>query len=120
MAAPGWTDDHCHLPADATQAAALVAEAGAAGVTRLVTVGTDVESSRRALANARAHPGSVWATAGIHPHDAKDGGLDEVEALLAEPEVVAVGECGFDLYYEHSTLAQQRPVFAAQIALAKA
>jgi TatD DNase family protein len=113
-----WTDDHCHLPADAVLAAEQVAEARTAGVERLITVGTDISSSRAALALARAHPGVVWATAGIHPHDAKDGGIDALSALLAEPEVVAVGECGLDYHYDHSPRPVQREVFAAQIALA--
>jgi TatD DNase family protein len=113
-----WTDDHCHLPLDADAAAEQVAEARAAGVERLITVGTDVASSRAALAAARAHPGVVWATAGVHPHDAKDGGVAEIAALLREPEVVAVGECGFDFHYDHSPREVQREVFAAQIALA--
>jgi TatD DNase family protein len=119
-----WTDDHCHLPADLALAAEQVAEAQAAGVQRLITVGTDVASSRAALAAARAHPGVVWATAGLHPHDATDAAdeqaLEAIEGLLAEPEVVAVGECGLDYHYDHSPRPVQRDVFAAQIALAHA
>ena len=61
----------------------------------------------------------MWATAGVHPHEAKDG-LDGLEALLGEPEVVAVGECGLDFHYDHSPRDQQAEVFAAQIALAHA
>ena len=61
----------------------------------------------------------VWATAGVHPHDAKDG-LGGLEALLVEPEVVAVGECGLDFHYDHSPRDQQAEVFAAQIAMALA
>ena len=113
-----WTDDHCHLPADASVAATVVAEAAAAGVTRLITVGTDVESSRLAITHARAHAGVVWATAGVHPHDAKDGGVDEVERMLGDADVVAVGECGLDYHYDHSPRDVQRGVFAAQVALA--
>ncbi len=113
-----WTDDHCHLPADAVAAADLVAEADEAGVSRLITVGTDVASSRLAIDHARAHAGRVWATAGVHPHDAKDAGVDAIEAMLHEPGVVAVGECGLDYHYDHSPRDVQRDVFAAQIALA--
>lgn len=111
-----WFDHHCHLPADA--AAATVAAAREAGVARMLTVGTDAAASQQALATARDHPGVVWATAGVHPHEARHGGLDVVEALLGEPEVVAVGECGLDYYYEHSPREAQRSVFAAHIALA--
>lgn len=112
-----WTDQHCHLPpADTPKVVELVDEARDAGVTRLVTVGTTVDQSRRALEVARRFAG-VWATAGVHPHDAKDG-LDGLEELLGEPEIVAVGECGLDYHYDHSPRSVQRDVFAAQIELA--
>ena len=110
-----WTDNHCHLPAGA-EADVTIAEARAAGVTRMITVGTEVEHSRQAVAVAAAHEG-VWATAGVHPHDAADG-LDGIVELLGAPEVVAVGECGLDYHYDHSPREAQRDVFAAQIALA--
>jgi TatD DNase family protein len=113
-----WTDDHCHLP-DGEAGDDLVAEATEAGVERFVTVGTDVASSARMVEIARRHPGSVLATAGVHPHDAKRG-IEGLEAVLAEPEVVAVGECGLDFYYDNSPRDVQREVFAAQIALARA
>lgn len=116
-----WTDDHCHVHyrgAAAADVARLVDDARAAGVERLITVGCDLEDSRAALAAAAAHPG-VFATAGVHPHDAKDG-IEGLEALLATPGLVAVGECGLDYFYEHSPRDVQRDVFAAQIALAHA
>jgi TatD DNase family protein len=121
-----WTDAHCHLAFEGGPGASehgmsvadTVAEAKAAGVGRLVTVGTDLAASRAALGHARAHEG-VWATAGIHPHDAVDG-VDGIDGLLAEPEVVAVGECGLDYHYDHSPRPVQREVFAAQVALAHA
>jgi TatD DNase family protein len=112
-----WTDAHCHIPYEGV-GEEVIAEARAAGVDRLVTVGTDLASSRAALDVARRHP-SVWSTAGVHPHDA-GGGLEGIEALLTEPEVVAVGECGLDYHYDHSPREVQRDVFAAQIALAHA
>jgi TatD DNase family protein len=112
-----WTDDHCHLPAEPAEAAQLVQDAHDASVERLITVGTDLATSKAAIAAARAHPGTVFATVGLHPHDATNG-LDGLEPLLAEPEVVAVGECGLDYHYDHSPRDVQRDVFAAQIALA--
>ncbi len=112
----GWTDNHCHLDGDAGVAARAVAGAGRAGVLRLLDVGTDVTTSAAAIARARAHDG-VWATAGVHPHDATDG-IAGLEALLGEPEVVAVGECGLDYHYDRSPRSIQRDVFAAQVALA--
>jgi TatD DNase family protein len=111
-----WTDAHCHIPYEGVGEDA-VAEAAAAGVGRLITVGTDLASSRAVLEVARGH-GGVWATAGVHPHDAKGADLDGIEALLAEPQVVAVGECGLDYHYDHSPRDVQREVFAAQVALA--
>jgi TatD DNase family protein len=114
-----WTDDHCHLETDPQRAAAQVAAAAEAGVERMISVGCDVAQSAAYVDAARRHPGAVWATAGVHPHDAKDG-IGGLEALLAEPEVVAVGECGLDFFYEHSPRDVQREVFVAQIALAKA
>jgi len=111
-----WVDDHCHLPDDEEAAAAQVAEAAAAGVTGMITVGTTVGHSAAAIALARTLSG-VWATAGVHPHDASDG-LDGLDALLDAPEVVAVGECGLDYHYDHSPRDRQRDVFAQQIALA--
>jgi TatD DNase family protein len=114
-----WTDDHCHLDLTAERgpsADEAVEAARAAGVERLVTVGTDVGSSRTAIEVARRFDG-VWATAGVHPHDA-EGGWVGLEELLAEPEVVAVGECGLDYHYDHSPREVQRESFAVQIAMA--
>jgi TatD DNase family protein len=97
-----------------------VQRARAAGVTRLVCVGTDAGQSRRALALAGDE---VWATVGLHPHDAKEG-VEGVAALLDEvvgsdcSSLVAVGECGLDYHYDHSPRVTQREAFAAQVALA--
>ncbi len=112
-----WFDNHCHLE-PGPEGAAAVARASAAGVDRLIDVGTDLARSRQAIATARRLEG-VSATAGVHPHDAA-GGIDGIEALLAEPEVVAVGECGLDYHYDHSPRDVQRRAFAAQIGLAHA
>ncbi len=121
---PVWIDNHCHLhhgdgrEADAAEVADAVAGARAAGVERMITVGCDVGDSRAALAVAAAHAG-VYATVGVHPHEAS-GGIEGLEALLGEPGVVAVGECGLDYHYDHSPREVQREVFAAQVALAHA
>lgn len=111
-----WFDNHCHLEPDSS----VVDDAVAAGVARMITVGTDVERSVEAAGVARAHPGVVWATAGVHPHDARHGGIGAIAALLAEPEVIAVGECGLDYHYDHSPRDVQQVAFAAQIELANA
>lgn len=117
MARGGYTDSHCHiddrLPGGAEGA---VAAARTAGVSRMITVGCDEASSRTAIEMA-ARFDDVWATVGVHPHDAKDG-VGFVEGLLDAPRVVAVGECGLDYHYDHSPRDVQRAVFAAQIAIA--
>ena len=108
-----WFDNHCHLGDDADE---VVARARASGVIGMVTVGCDLADSRAAVATASRHDG-VWATAGVHPHEAS-GGVDGLVGLLAEPVVVAVGEAGLDFHYDHSPRDVQRDVFAAQVALA--
>ena len=111
-----WADHHCHLPAG-DAATDVISEARSAGVDVLINVGTDVEDSRRAVSVAAAHDG-VWATAGVHPHEASSG-LDGLEALvLGHNAVVAVGETGLDYHYDHSPRPVQRRVFAAQVELA--
>ena len=115
-----WVDSHCHLQSVSGGAGEALARARGAGVEWLVCVGTDLETSRQAVELARSHPGEVLATVGLHPHDASRLG-DEWDALVEltqADEVVAVGECGFDLYYEHSPRAAQEHAFRAQIRLA--
>lgn len=111
----GWVDSHCHLD-PGPEGAQAVADAHAAGVTRLVDVGTDLANSRIAIDVAAAHA-QVWATVGVHPHDAASG-IDGMAELLTRPKVVAVGECGLDYHYDNSPRDAQRAAFAAQIALA--
>jgi TatD DNase family protein len=93
-----------------------VHDARAAGVTRLITVGTDLAQSAAVVAVANAHDG-VWAAVGLHPHDAGQG-VATIVPLLDAPKVVAVGECGLDYHYDHSPRDVQRAAFAEQIALA--
>ena len=145
-----WFDSHCHLQNEfgspegdgpvephADRLAATIARASEAGVTRLVCVGTGATSSAEAVALARAmrRPGgpavaegvAMWATIGLHPHDAVDG-VDSLDALLAtelgdgtdpgDRVVVGIGECGLDYHYDHSPRPVQREAFALQIELA--
>lgn len=119
MSSVRWTDDHCHIGGDEGRwpdADDAVAEARAGGVERMIVVGTDLATSRDAIAVAARFDG-VWATVGVHPHDSS-GGLDGIVELLAAPGVVAVGECGLDYHYDHSPRDVQRAAFASQIALA--
>jgi TatD DNase family protein len=114
------TDSHAHLDACDEPAAALVERAKEAGVTRIVTIGTGIESCRRALAIAEANEG-VFAALGIDPHQASSpeaGRVDELRELLAHEKAVAVGETGLDNVREHATPAEQRRLFDAQLALA--
>lgn len=112
-----WIDNHCHLDPGADGDAQL-AESEQAGVVRFVDVGTDAEKSRQAIATAARHPNRVFATVGVHPHDATEG-VEALPELLGSPGVVAVGECGLDYHYDHSPRETQREVFAAQIGLAQ-
>lgn len=111
-----WFDGHCHLTGLEGDAADHVAAAAQQGVARLLTVGTDVADSRAAIEVADRFDG-VWATAGVHPHEARHG-IDGLEELLHHRSVVAVGECGLDYHYDHSPRDVQRSVFEAQIRLA--
>jgi TatD DNase family protein len=112
-------DTHAHLDAleDADQA---VERALAAGVTRIVTVGTGIDSCRRALAIAERHD-AVFAALGIDPHRAGTPDadrVDELRELLAHPKAVAVGECGLDYHYGAERKAEQQQLFDAQLELA--
>jgi TatD DNase family protein len=159
-----WFDSHCHLQDEftesddgaridatgphATRLAGTMARASEAGVTRMVCVGTRAGSSREAVSLVRSlrERGSaavaegieLWATVGLHPHDAIDG-VHTLDELLASelgpdghgpegraqesegrrgPVVVAIGECGLDYHYDHSPRPAQREAFALQVELA--
>ncbi|HEV8309998.1 MAG TPA: TatD family hydrolase [Methylomirabilota bacterium] len=115
------THAHLHGPEFADDRLDVLARARAAGVGRLLTVGTDPEASRHAVALAAAHPG-VFAAVGIHPHDAaraSDAALAEIAELARAPEVVAVGEIGLDYYRNLSPREVQGRALRAQLALAR-
>jgi TatD DNase family protein len=114
-----WVDSHCHLPFAAEGAAAVLARARDAGVEAMVCVGTDLASSREAVALAETHA-DVVATVGLHPHDASrlDAEWAELAALARHPRVAGIGEAGFDLHYRHSPETEQEAAFRAQIRLA--
>ncbi len=114
-------DSHCHLTSTAFRddREAVLRRARAAGVTRLVTIASDLDDARAAIELARSEPG-IWSTAGVHPHEAGAAPADavaSVQALCAEPEVVAVGETGLDYHYDHSPRDVQRRLFAQHLAL---
>lgn len=115
------TDSHAHLDACDESATALVARAKAVGVTRVVTIGTGIDSSRAALAIADEHAG-VFAALGVDPHQAatEDAArLDELRELLQHPKAVAVGETGLDNVRRFASPEEQRRLFEKQLALAE-
>lgn len=100
---------------------AVLVRAEAAGVRQLVVTGATREGSRHAVGLARAHPGRLFATAGVHPHHAlevTEEGVAELRGLLEQPEVVAVGECGLDYFRDFSPRPAQRRAFERQLELA--
>lgn len=113
------TDSHAHLDG-CEEPATVIERAREAGVTRIVTIGTGIESSRAALALADEHEG-VFAALGVDPHQAASpdaGRLDELRALLEHPKAIAVGETGLDNARRHASPADQLRLFDAQLALA--
>jgi TatD DNase family protein len=114
-------DSHTHLDLCEPANTELVAAAGRAGVTRILTVGTDGASCRAALAAAEAFP-QVYAAIGRHPNHATgfdDAGLAELRALAAHPRCLAIGETGLDFYRDYAPRADQERAFSAQIELAR-
>jgi TatD DNase family protein len=112
-------DTHAHLTSleDTDEAIRRAAEAG---VSRILTVGTDVEDGRRALLVAEAYEG-VFAILGIHPHEAayaSEAELAELRRLLAHPKAVAVGETGLDWFRDYAPRDEQQRLFAAELELA--
>lgn len=115
------THAHLHFPGFDEDRDAVLARARAAGVRRMVTIGTDGETSRAALALADRHP-DVWATAGVHPHDAAESdeaAQAEVERIAAERRVVAIGEIGLDFFRNLSPPETQERVLRRFLALAR-
>lgn len=134
-------DTHCHIQsaglrwgergtrelwakAPELTADAMIAAAAKTGVTRLLCVGCDLEDSRLAVEFVREREG-CWCSIGIHPHEARHFAgrrdkLEEFAALAGEAKVVAIGECGFDFYYNHSPKDAQIELLKFQIELALA
>ncbi|MCC6681855.1 MAG: TatD family hydrolase [Phycisphaeraceae bacterium] len=115
-------DTHCHLtyPGLIERAPEVIAAAQAAGVQRMISVGTSPDDARKALELAKRYD-CVRVAAGLHPHHAPAPGCDsmltELRELLAHPKVVALGEMGLDWHYPDPPRDQQRAAFAAQLAL---
>jgi TatD DNase family protein len=100
---------------------AVLERAHAAGVSQLIVTGSSLDSNHKAIALARAHPGVLYATAGVHPHHASDLSSDQLSALESaarDPAVVATGECGLDYFRDFSPRDAQRRAFAWQLEIA--
>jgi len=100
---------------------AVIRQAVDAGVSRMIVTGASPEGSQQAAELAKAHPGLLYATAGVHPHHAKEylaGTSELLTELAAQPVVVAVGECGLDYFRNFSPVADQKSAFAAQLDIA--
>lgn len=113
------THSHIHDPEFKIDAKAAIANAKAAGVTKIICVGTSAKDSAAAVDFVQKHT-ECYATVGLHPHDAKLGKapLEALKKLISKPRVVAVGECGLDYYYNNSPKADQAKAFRTQIELA--
>ncbi|XP_051160941.1 3'-5' ssDNA/RNA exonuclease TatD [Leptopilina boulardi] len=100
----------------------VVQRAKDAGVQKIMVTGAGIRSSKEALRLTRIYPGTLYSTAGVHPHDAKSwedpDTLDELETIAANPECVAIGECGLDYNRDFSEPEAQRSVFHKQVELA--
>jgi TatD DNase family protein len=100
---------------------AVIAHAANAGVARIIVTGTSVTSSAQAAALCEPRPGTLYATAGVHPHHAADfdeHSITALRSLLGNPAFVAVGECGLDFFRDYSPRAAQRRAFEEQLELA--
>jgi len=121
-----WIDTHCHVYDETTPGGTegSINAARHADVSAMIVIGTDADTSQHAIDIAARHP-DVWATVGLHPHDASRG-FESIAGFIdatspqkqADRRIVAIGECGLDFYYDHSARDVQREVFARHIELA--
>lgn len=116
-------DSHAHLadPAFDSDRDDVIARARAAQLQGIVCIGESLAAAAKAFDIATRHPGFIFHTAGVHPHDAAAFDAErDIEGIRAEASrgAVAIGECGLDNYYPNASPEQQRRVFHAQLALA--
>lgn len=116
-------DSHCHLDMDVYKddLDEIITAADRSGVSRIVTIGIDLASSRKAVELAEHWPG-VYATVGIHPHsagEANEAGYQELKDLAAHPKVVGYGEIGLDYARQYAPVEIQQREFARQLELAR-
>lgn len=117
-----WVDSHCHLQ-DLQDWESKLNLGIQAGVEKVICIGTDLESSIQAIEIAETVPERIWASIGLHPHHASSG-TDSIRSLVAQEstkqnsQVVAIGECGLDYFYNYSSVEDQKSSFSSQINLA--
>lgn len=115
------THTHLHDPEFDDDRDAVIERARQSGVDLMVTIGTDLESSHKAVELAQRYD-FIYATVGVHPHEVKtlqEDSYQVLERLAVQPKVVAYGEIGLDYYYMHSPKDAQQKHFREQIRLAK-
>jgi TatD DNase family protein len=123
---PPLIDTHCHLSHERFDADrdAIIAGARAAGVERMITIGTGTADARRCLEIAAGHPGAVWCAAGIDPHSVHAAGsrfadeLSELGTLLRGGAFIALGEIGLEYFHRLDDKPRQIACLEAQLALA--
>ena len=120
-----FVDTHCHIQfADyELDPEAVISGALASGVTRMICVGCSLSDSKIGIEFAKRHS-SIWASIGVHPHEAKhyindDKALQELRSLVNKPKVVAIGEIGLDYYYNYSSASDQKALFRYQLTIAQ-
>jgi TatD DNase family protein len=116
-------DSHCHLTYEplARQLDDVLKRAAAAGVERMITIGTDLADAQRAIELCRRHE-NIRCAIGIHPHHsavAQDEDVAWLRSLQQSPAVVALGEMGLDYHHDFSPRNRQAEIFAAQLELAR-
>ena len=118
-----FLDSHAHLadPAFDVDRDEVIARARAAGAAGIICIGESIERARVAETIAGSHPGFVWWTAGVHPHDAASFDASDAAHIAdcATRGAVAIGECGLDYHYDNSPREVQRAVFSSQLQLAR-
>jgi len=118
-----FVDSHCHLNYKGLieEQDEVIARAGAAGVSAMLNISTRKREWADIIKTAEKAP-NIWASVGIHPHEADthaDVDTAQLVAAAAHPKVVAIGETGLDYYYDHSDRDQQKLAFRAHIAAAR-
>lgn len=120
---PPFIDSHSHLadPAFDADRESAIERARSAGARGVVCIGESIEAAGRARTIAERHPGFIWFTAGVHPHDATQFDLSRDPDAIREcvrNGAVAIGECGLDAHYDHAPRDLQRRAFSQQLSLA--